>query len=524
MIRLSHSKAMMERTGISLFLFIVAIFSGFRSFAVATPKDKAVVAVDSEFRSFDPRYSLDANSQYLDNLVHCSLIDFNKNGSSIPSLAKGLPVWQDSSSLLVTIKPQIKFSDGTVVDADDVKATYEFFLQEKLKNPSPKKGAFANIASIKKISSEKILFKLKKPDATFVSNLIVGILPKEKAQLDGALGSDSKTPGCGAFVVSKVSVGEVRLDKNKHFNLSNGPKLNGIIFKIVKDEKTRLNKLKAGEIDIVQNILSPNSLKKIETGSKKLKVLRNAGLKTTYLAFNMRDKITSNANVRKAISLAINKKQIIDMVLVGFAVEAESMLTPNDPFYNKSLSRTEQNIKKANELLDKAGFKAPKGKKYRFEISYKTTTNTTRQQIARAVSDQLRKVGIKVNVESMEWGRFKKDVEEGKAQVWSLSWVGFKDPDIYRYAFATESAPPNGGNRGFYSNKKLDLLLEQGRSTIDLAKRKIIYNEIQQIVANELPYVFLWHEENFAAFSKNLNGFEIYADGRYSSLLNAFKN
>jgi peptide/nickel transport system substrate-binding protein len=101
-------------------------------------------------------------------------------------------------------------------------------------------------------------------------------------------------------------------------------------------------------------------------------------------------------------------------------------------------------------------------------------------------------------VEPLEWGRFKADVEAGRVQMWSLSWVGFKDPDIYRYAFATENFPPAGGNRGWYSNPELDKLLSEARAVTDFAKRRELYNKVQEIVAKELPYVFLWHEEIFA--------------------------
>lgn len=489
-----------------------------------TPKDQAVIAIESPIRSFDPRYSLDANSQYLDNLVHCSLIDFDKNGTSTPSLAATAPVWQSPTKLAITLKKGVSFSDGTKVTAKDVKATYDFFLAEKLKSPSPKKGAFKNIKAITATGADKLTIELKEPDATFVSNLIVGILPAAKAAHDGALSSDDPAPGCGPFAISKAGISDVVLKVNPNYSLGAKPKLAGIVFKIVKDEKTRLNKLKAGEIDLVQNSLNRNSIKTLMKRGKNVKVIRNPGLKTTYLAFNMRDKLTGNLAVRQAIAHAIDRRPIIDAILKGYAVEATTMLTPSDPFFSTGVKPIGHSVAKAKELLDKAGLKAKPGQKYRFSLSYKTTTNATRQQIAYAIADQLKAVGIKVNVESMEWGRFKKDVEEGRAQMWSLAWVGFKDPDIYRYAFATESAPPNGGNRGFYSNKALDTLLSQGRTTIDGKARKGIYDKVQKLVAKELPYVFLWHEENIAAFSDKLMGYEVYADGRYASLMTAYKN
>ena len=107
--------------------------------------------------------------------------------------------------------------------------------------------------------------------------------------------------------------------------------------------------------------------------------------------------------------------------------------------------------------------------------------------------------------------------------MWSLKWVGFKDPDIFRYAFATESFPPNGGNRGWYSNKTLDNLMAAGKIQTNLKKRISTYAKIQNIVGNELPYVFLWHEENYAVVNKKVRDYKVYADGRFASLAKAYK-
>ena len=104
---------------------------------------------------------------------------------------------------------------------------------------------------------------------------------------------------------------------------------------------------------------------------------------------------------------------------------------------SSKISKVPNTIKEGQSTLDQAGF--PKKGKYRFTISYKTTTDSTRIQIARAIASQLKKIGIRVKVETMEWGRFKQDVAAGRVQMWGLTWIGYKDPDIYRYAFASES-------------------------------------------------------------------------------------
>lgn len=235
----------------------------------------------------------------------------------------------------------------------------------------------------------------------------------------------------------------------------------------------------------------------------------------------MRDPLFKNPAIRDAISLAVNREEIIKIILNGLATPARTLLPPTSEYFDQSLPSNTYDPKAAEKLLDEAGYPRKEGK-FRFELSLKSTTDVTRISIAKAIASQLKRIGIKVVVESMEWGRFKLDLEQGRIQMWAAQWIGFKDPDIYRFAFSTENFPPNGANRGWYSNPALDTLLQAGREKPDFAERKKIYDQVQNILAKDKPYVFLWHEENFAVVNENLKDFELYADGRYSALKYAY--
>lgn len=482
------------------------------------------IAFSEEVRTIDPRFAQDANSQYLENLLHCSLVDFDKDGRTIPDLAKSW-AWKSPTSLEVTLRAETKFADGTPVTADDVKATYEYFKKDVPANPSPRKGAFAKVKGVTAAAKDKVIFELMEPDTTFVLNMVVGILPAKFAAKDQMLTDTDNPPGCGPFKLKSTSAAGYELEPNANYTLRAPPKAKGLTIKIVKDEMTRYAKLQAGEVDIVQNAINRDKLAEIAKKNPALTVLKRAGLNTTYLGFNMKDPIVGKPEVRQAIAHAIDRDKIIKYVLNGLAVPATTLITPTDPFLSKDVAAPKVDLEKAKALLDKAGFKDPDGagKKPRFQLTYKTTTDQTRIAIAKAIGGELKKIGIDVTVESLEWGKFKADVEAGKVQMWSLSWVGFKDPDIYRFAFATESFPPNGGNRGWYSNPELDKLLTAARTENDAGKRKDLYAKAQTIVATDQPYVFLWHEEIFAVVNKNVADFELYADGRYAALQRAYK-
>ncbi len=485
------------------------------SFGAASP---ITIAWEAEPRSLDARYAIDANSQYLENLLNCSLIDFDADGRTVPNLAKAW-TWLKPTTLEMTLNGAAKFSDGTPVTAADAKATYDFFKRTDVKNPSPRKGAFAKIKSIE-AKGDKLTFELEEPDSTFVSNLVVGVLPAKLAAKEMLTEADGLV-GCGPFKFTAMGPNGLELEANEHYALGAVPRTKTVSIKFVKDEATRWAKLSKGEVDIVQNGISRDKVTTLTQTNPNLTVMKRAGQQTTYLGFNMKDKLVGNVKVRQAIAHAIDRDKIIKYALNGLAVPATTLITPADPFFDKSLAAPTFDLALAKKLLDEAGFKEAGGK--RFALSYKTTTDLTRITIAKQIAADLKKIGVDVTVESLEWGRFKADVEAGKVQMWSLTWVGFKDPDIYRFAFGSESFPPNGGNRGWYSNPALDKLMSEARATVDPKVRAADYEKVQKIVSEELPYVFLWHEEVFAVVNKSVEGFEVYADGRYGALTKAFK-
>jgi peptide/nickel transport system substrate-binding protein len=502
-------------------LFTLLLGTLWLSMAADSKEDKIVVAIEADTRSLDPRYASDANAQYIIALSQCSLISFDEHGQVIANLATKWR-WVDDRTLVFQLNPKAKFANGKPVSSADVKATFDFLKRSDLKQPSPISGDFKNIASILAGTNE-ITFKFSETDVSFVPNFVIGVLPQDLAALDRSLATAELGNGCGPYQLKSQDLNGIILEANPNYSLASLAKTKRIEFKIVKDEQTRYAKLRKGEIDLIQNSLSRDKIQEIAASHPKLAVYRRPSISTTYLGFNLRDRYLGQKLVRQAINLAINRDEIIKFLLQGYATPAKTMLAPGDPFLLSSLASPTFDPTTAATLLDKAGFTDPDGKgpKPRFQLSYKTTTDTTRLAIAQAIASQLGKVGIRVTVESQEWGKFKDEVERGQVQLWSLSWVGFKDPDIFRHAFASDKVPPNGGNRGWYQNPELDKLLQKARGTPQLDARKNIYADVQKILAEDLPYAFLWHEERFIVAAKSLKGVTVYADGRLDFLNNA---
>ncbi len=506
----------------SVLLTGCSMFSCSGSEASHTPKDTIVIGWESDARSLDPRYAEDANAQYIENLIHCSLVGFDAEGKLVADLAQETPHWLSPTELEVKIKPGVFFSDKSLLTAEDVKATYEFFLDEKLSSFSARAEAFAKLAKVEVKDPTTLHFVLKEPDASFVTNLVVGVMPIHQAK-GARIVNPNESLGCGPYRLEQAETGSLHLVTNSIYSLGPSPRTPKLVFKTIKDEKTRFTKLRKGEIDLVQNVLSRDVLQDVGRKYPYLSAQKLPALATTYIGFNFKDRLAGNIAVRQAIAHALDRTQMIQYVLAGLATPATSLLTPKDPYLKPGLTVPEFDIEKANRILDDAGLNKLEGKDYRFALAYKTTTDITRINIARAIGSQLKKIGIRLNVETVDWGRFKDYVDRGEIQLWGLSWIGFKDPDIFRYAFGSDSLPPEGANRGWFHNEALDRLLQEGRTTTDSEQRRLIYHQVENIVAEQLPYIFLWHEENFVVHHKDVKGFELYADGRLSALARTYK-
>ena len=156
-------------------------------------------------------------------------------------------------------------------------------------------------------------------------------------------------------------------------------------------------------------------------------------------------------------------------------------------------------------------------------FSLKTSSARTAVDHGKVLALQLKAAGLKLKVESFEWGTFYGDLNAGRFQLALLKWVGAIDPDIYRLAFHSKEHPPKGRNRGFYTNVTLDQLLNQGISMMDKEKRRLIYNHAQEIIREDLVFIPLWHEEQITVARKNILNYDLSDSGDFTYLMKIMK-
>jgi peptide/nickel transport system substrate-binding protein len=169
---------------------------------------------------------------------------------------------------------------------------------------------------------------------------------------------------------------------------------------------------------------------------------------------------------------------------------------------------------RARALLAAAGF----GPERPLHLVYKTSSDPFRVRLATVIQAQLARVGIRLKVRSYDWGTFYGDIKAGRFQIYGLSWVGVRTPDIFRYVFHSASIPPDGANRGRYRSPEADRLIAAARAEPDLNRQSLIYGELQELLLEELPYVPLWYEDQMYASRSEVVGYRLAPDGNYDGL------
>lgn len=503
--------------------FILALLLFFQLACHGTPQipdDTVVVGIELYPDLFDPRYATDAMSAKLKQLVFSGLMDTDEHQNLVPDMAASLQN-PDPTTYEFTIKDDIYFHNGKKLTSRDIKATYESMMHENSK--SPYYGSLKVVERIAIPQDNKIIFHLKEAYLPFLTLMTLGVLPEEttvdkKLPLEKLIGT-----GPMRFALHQEPREKIYLERHKTY-FGEPARPSKIVFWAVQDNTLRAMELLKGRIDLVQNsipfVLVPSFKKK-----KNLVFAERVGINMSYLAFNFKNESLKDRRVREAVALAIDREKIIRYKLQDLGRVATSVLNPAHWAFADGLKSFAFDLEKARTLLDRTGFADPDGDgpEMRFSLVYKTSTNRERLEIAQLIAENLRQIGIGVTVKPYEFGTFYRDIRQGSFDIFTLTWVGLADPDIYYFIAHSSQLPPAGMNRGFYSNAELDKLLDASRREVDLKKRKGIYSRIQNTFYDDLVYVPLWYEKNYVFLNRRLKGYRLRPDASYVGLVRAYK-
>ena len=493
------------------------------------PHSTLFVILDSRPYTLDPRKATDANGMRVSALIFSGLVQYGPQGDLKPDAASK---WKlEGLTYTFYLKPNLSFSNGRLVSKEDLLFSFEEFK----KKSSAFYSAFKNIQSVKvlvgdseghfngglseksresaKQNSNQKRFIVKISMASFqapflYSDLpVIKILPKKEI-LESPEEFQKKPMGTGEFELVHNNFREILLKRRAETQIFSPQRIS---FQIIRDSLTRTQKMLLKEADLAPSVIPLQKISQFQRRKESFRVFSRPGLSTTYLLINLKNKLLRKRELRKALSLSIHREEIIKYKLQGYAVPAKAFINPENYFFSKELAEPAFDLKKAKRIIQELGLKGAS-----FQLSSSNNQDTVNK--ARVLASQMSQTGLKISLQTNEWGAFYKDVGQGAYEMALMKWVGVSDPDIYRVAFHSENTAPKGRNRSFYKSKTLDALLNQGFKERDKTKRKQIYDQVQRLIAQDFVVIPLWHDMEVSVLRAGVENYQLRPNGDFLSL------
>ncbi len=461
--------------------------------------DTLVVATTSDAKTLDPHESPDGASAHIMVQIYETLVKVGPGGQIEPSLAEKVERIDDLSYRF-TLRRGVKFHNGEELKASDVKYTFE------------RKAAIGKInyvlgnidlAKTEVVDDSMIIIRTKVPDTSFLAHLTHwggGCILNEKATK--AAGQDFGTHPVGTGPYEFVSWPKGDRIVLKRFDGYRGKKsaIPNIVVRTITEATNRVIELEAGGVDISYAIL-PIDLSKVQSNPK-LRLLRTPDAVVQYMGFNLSKKPFDDIRVRQAIAHAIDVEKMVKVIFRGVGGVPKSVFAPSVKYYDPNMPTYPCDPEKAKALLAEAGYKDG----FRFTIL--TADRKERIDMATVIQNQLKKVGIEVGVNVMEWGAFQEKLKDRTHEVYLNSWTtAVPDPDYSVFGPFHSSQARIGLNRSMVVEKDIDDLIEKGRVTPEGAERGAIYSSIQKRIAELEPWLLLHNGEQLVGTQKYVKGF-----------------
>ncbi len=494
--------------------------------AAEVPRRGGVVtrAITSEPRSLDPHGSPSAGANLMLPYLYDSLVYRAPDNTFHPYLAESWEVAPDGLTITMTLRSDVTFHDGTPLTADAVVFTFQRLKEQGRR--SPIYGSFRAVSAIEALDDLTVRFRFERPYAMFFTTLsqpYAGILSPTAVEAAGeAFGQ--QPVGTGPFKLESWEPGvQVTLVRNPDYawpppSIENPgpPYIDKLVFKIIPEATTQVAALQAGEVDIMF-VNDPAHIALLEQDPN-IRLERTVLHELIYLGFNCRKSPFDEPLVRRALSHAINKSEIIEIALDGRGTPAFAPLPPSLPGFDPSLKEYEYayDLDQARALLEEAGFQqAEDGTWSRDGETLKavllTSTRAPNEAVATVIQGQLKALGIPVEIQQLESAAVRKRTAKGDFDL--LLWrYGWSDADALNIFFA--SSRIGSTNRVAYSNPEVDALLEKGIQEMDPEARARIYVEIQKLIMQDAPWQPLYVPEDYIAFGPRIRGAKVVAQGR----------
>jgi peptide/nickel transport system substrate-binding protein len=483
-------------------IFLCIIFSSCVS-AVSTPDygDTYVDTLLGDASYLNPLLATDSASGSINNLIYNGLVKYDKNIKLVPELARSWSVSKDGLTIIFKLRKNVYWHDGIPFTADDVKFTYDRLIDPKVKTPYS--SDYMLVKQVVAVDKYTVKVVYKEPFAPALESWGMGMVPKhiyEKGDFN-TNPANRQPVGTGPFKFTQWKTDEKLVLSANDKYYEGKPYLNKVIFRVIPDQSVQFLELRNQSIDSMG--LSPDQYKAYPEFFEHYTKFRYPSFQYTYFGFNLQRPLFKDKRVRLAIAHAINKKELIDGVLLGMGQPATGPFVPQSWAYNPDIKDYEYDPAKAKQLLAQAGVKS-------FEFTILTNQgNKLRELACQIIQNQLAKAGIKVNIRISEWSAFIHNfVDKRNFDVVVLGWSLSRDPDQYAI---WHSGQIKEGQYNFvsYNSPIVDKLLEKGRREFNQHERQKIYRQIHKQIFDDIPYIFLYYPESLPVIHTRFQGPEV---------------
>lgn len=448
----------------------------------------------------DPHSSNDSSTSLINVQIYETLVRQDESLNIVPGLALDWNASEDGRTLTFILREGVKFHNGDVMTAEDVK----FSIERALSFPIVAE-IVSVIDTVEVIDEHTVSITTHEPFGPILNHLAhpaASILSQaDVARVDGDYGAEPV--GTGPFIFDSSQVGTQTVLRANPEYWGQVPQVETLTIRTITEGSVRTAQLETNEADIALSLPS-SDIRRLEENAN-VHLERVEGLSTNYLALNTSRPYLDNVLVRQAISYAIDMDTIMTTILENIGQVARGPIGPNIFGFNPAMQPYPYDVERARELMAEAGYADG------FTLNLLVNTETAeRISIATAVQSMLAQININVTIEQNDWPTVLQRTGNGEHDMSVLGWGTLTgDADYGLYSVFHSSSPATAGNRAFFANDRVDELLDFGRNTMDPALREQAYHEVQEIVREQAPWVFVNHTEVIAGLQNDVQGFNL---------------
>lgn len=491
-----------------------------------TPKYGNMYRIGSigEPTTFSPVFATDARSSFIINLLFDSLLDTDENLEIKAQIAKTWDISEDGLELTFYLRDDVYFHDGEKLNADDVEFTYNVVLHDDY--AGVRKEDLKFVDSVEAVDDHTFKIYMTKPDAALmfsVASSSFGIMPKHIFE-DTAIAEikeheNSWDPiGTGPYKFKEYTSGQrIVLEANEDY-YDGAPQIKTILEKVYQDSQVMLAAFENGDLDYFGNIPKDDVDRVKETLKDIMKFKRTPALQYNYIGLKQTHPIFKNKTVRHAMMHALDRKIIIDTIFRGYGTMINSAGVPFQWSYSPKAKLYDGGSAESIRLLEQAGWSTvgddgirvnESGDRFTFTLVTGSGSDERSNMLA-MIKQQWKEVGIEMKIEEMETSvLFEKYLDAFNFEAYFWGWNLGLDPDCSSMFHSSSGRDEDGNPAGFNDveiyNEELDALLDQGRSIYNIEERKVIYHKVQELLNDELPYIFLYTTDSVQAMHKRIN-------------------